>query len=117
MNTLSWSAAMVSNAPDLETAAIRNYWEHRLVRAALVETSRRQPIRTAYEIGAGYGRLSCVLREFAAQVVVFERDRGLLMKGQGLNPEVNFVPIQHVGRIPAQDSSAQFAMTFTVLQH
>jgi len=117
MNTLPWSAAMVSNAGDFATAAIRNYWEQRMVRDAVAQAHQRKPIHTAYEIGAGYGRMTRVLAETARKVVAFERDPELLAKGQRLNPDLSFVAIQDLGRIPTEDGSAEFAMTFTVLQH
>ena len=117
MDRIPWTPAMVSNAGDFATAAIRNYWEHRLVREAMVVAAAHQPIRVAYDIGTGYGRMTRVLAEFANQVIGFERDPSLLAKGRILNPDVVFVPIQHVGAIPAEDGSADFALTFTVLQH
>src|SRR5262249_40909516 len=41
----------------------------------------------------------------------------LLAQGQLLNPDLIFVPIRSLREIPAEDASADFAMTFTVLQH
>jgi SAM-dependent methyltransferase len=108
---------MVSNAPNLEAAAMRAYWEHRSVREALALAAESHPIRVAYELGAGYGRMSRVLAECARRVVAFERDSALLAKGRILNPDLAFAPIKNLGDIPAKDGSADFALTFTVLQH
>jgi SAM-dependent methyltransferase len=114
---LAWSPATVSNALTFETAAIRNYWEHRLVREALAVAAACCPINVAYELAAGYGRMTRVLAEFANRVVAFERDRWLLARGRDLNPDLVFVHIRRLDTIPADDGSADFAMTFTVLQH
>ncbi len=117
MEPMQWTPAMVSNAPGPEAAAIRNYWEHRLVREGLVAAAAREPIHVAYEVGAGYGRMTRVLAEFAEKVVAFERDLGLLAKGRALNPDIAFVPISSLANLPAEAASANFALTFTVLQH
>jgi SAM-dependent methyltransferase len=114
---LPWTPATVSNAQAPETAAIRNYWEHRLVREAAALASKRHPVNVAYELGAGYGRVARVLAEFAGRVVAFERDPKLLAVGRALNPDVEFVDVQKLGDIPAKDDSADFMLTFTVLQH
>lgn len=111
-----WTAQMVSNAGDAEAAAIRNYWEQKLVRKALTVASGRQPIRVAYDIGAGYGRLSRVLAEFGS-VVAFERDPHLVARARVLNPDIQFVQVERLTALPVETASADFAMTCTVLQH
>jgi SAM-dependent methyltransferase len=117
MTVLQWNPAMVSNAPSLEAAAIRNYWEQRLIREAVGVAAERTSVRLAYDVGAGYGRLACVLTEFAKRVVAFERNAGLLGRGRSLNPDVHFIPVETLAQLPADDASGEFAMTFTVLQH
>jgi SAM-dependent methyltransferase len=117
MNSLGWTGQMVSNAADVEAAAIRNYWEHRLVREATAMAAARVPIRVAFDVGAGYGRMARVLAEFAAQVTAFERDPTLLAKGRLLNPDIRFVPVRTLAPLPAESRAGEFALTFTVLQH
>ncbi|MCI0637437.1 MAG: class I SAM-dependent methyltransferase [Gemmataceae bacterium] len=117
MSAIPWTPEMVSNALGYDEAAIRNYLEHRLVREATGVAVTDRPIRVAYDVGAGYGRLACVLTEFAANVVAFERDARLLGKGRLLNPNVTFIPVSSLTALPAQSASGDFALTFTVLQH
>lgn len=114
---LNWTAGMVSNTGGLEAAAVRNYLEQTLVREVLTLATAGQSVRVALDVGAGYGRLSRVLREFAPRVLALERDRRLLGLGQALNPEVEFVPVTSLDKLPLTDSAADLAMTFTVLQH
>jgi SAM-dependent methyltransferase len=108
---------MVSNAGTVAAAAIRNYWEQGLVREALSLASARAPIQVAYDVGAGFGRMARVLAEFATKVVAFERDAQLLATGRMLNPDITFVPVTSLTKLPVASASAQFALTFTVLQH
>lgn len=114
---LPWDARMVSDSGGLEAAAIRNYWEQRLVREMLSIARARRLASVAVDVGSGFGRLSCVLQEFAATVVAVERDRRLVQLGQALNPGVQFMSIESLDRLPLRDNSADLAMTFTVLQH
>lgn len=108
---------MVSDSGGFEAAAIRNYLEQRLVREALTVAKARRQASVAIDVGAGFGRLSCVLEEFASRVVAMERDAGLRGWGQALNPSVQFVPIATLDRLPLPDGVADVALTFTVLQH
>jgi SAM-dependent methyltransferase len=108
---------MVSNSGGLEAAAIRNYLEQRLVREALTFAKTRRTPSVAIDVGAGFGRLSCVLEEFAARVVAVERGPRLRGLGQVLNPSVQFAPIAALDRLPLHDGVADLALTFTVLQH
>jgi len=73
--------------------------------------------QVAYDVGSGFGRIACVLAEFATKVVAFERDAQLLAKGRTLNPDITFVPVTSLSKLPVASASAQFALTFTVLQH
>ncbi len=117
VRAIPWVSEMVSNASGYEAAAVRNYWEHRLVREALAVAAGRAPIRVAYDVGAGYGRMARVLAEFALEVVAFERDPDLLVKGRALNPDIVFRPVVSLQALPAESASADVALTFTVLQH
>jgi SAM-dependent methyltransferase len=113
---LRWHAGMVSDARTIETLAIRNYLEQRLVREALAFAGV-QPLTVAIDVGAGYGRMACVLAEFAARVIAIERDPQLLQIGSALNPAVEFVPITALDQLPLAHGAATLALTFTVLQH
>src|SRR5262249_294059 len=97
MGVLRWTPIMVANPVSPAAAGVRNYWEHRLVREAVRLAAAHWPIRVAYDFGAGYGRMARVLAEFAERVVGFERDRGLVALGKDLNPDIDFVRIEHLG--------------------
>jgi SAM-dependent methyltransferase len=114
---LRWNAQMVSNSGGAEAAAIRNYLEQRLVREALAVARAHRPAVVALDVGAGFGRLSCVLAEFAPRVIAVERDPQLRQLGQTLNPAIGFIAIPSLDRLPLADASADLALTFTVLQH
>jgi len=114
---LRWDARMVSDSGRAESAAIRNYLEQSLVREVLAIARTQRPATVALDVGAGFGRLSCVLAEFAPRVVAVERDPRLLAIGQALNPAVEFISVASLERLPLPDGSANLVLTFTVLQH
>jgi SAM-dependent methyltransferase len=114
---LAWNAKMVSDSGGAEAAAVRNYLEQRLVREALTLAQFHRPATVAVDVGAGFGRLSCVLAEFAPRVIAAERDPGLRAIGQTLNPGVEFLAVEALDRLPLADGVAELALTFTVLQH
>jgi SAM-dependent methyltransferase len=96
---------------------IRAYLEQRDLRAILRLVLDSRPIPTACDIGSGYGRMSLVLSEFAAQVIGFERQPEILQQAKKLIPSVQFRPIEKITTLPANDNAFQLALTFTVLQH
>jgi len=112
----SWRFEEVS---DISGAAssLRNYLEQRDVRRCLETASQERAIRSAADVGCGYGRLTPVLGEFAARVAGFEREEALLALARRLQPRVEWAAIPDLSSLPAPDGAFDFAMTFTVLQH
>ena len=98
-------------------ALLRNYLEQRDVRAYLQQAAVRTRIRRAYDIGCGFGRLTPVLAESAAEVVGFEREGPLIQTARRLLPDLTFEQVVTLEQLPAGDASAEFVLTFTVLQH
>jgi len=99
------------------SALIRNYLEQRDVRAYLQRAAAHGPIRRAYDIGAGFGRLTPVLTEVAADVVGFEREAALADVARALVPAARFEQVATLESLPVGDASADVVLTFTVLQH
>jgi SAM-dependent methyltransferase len=95
---------------------VRTYIEQEDVRRHLRAVSERRPLHAVADVGAGYGRMSLVLREFS-NVVAFERNEAFVRQGQFLQPNVDFRGIQSLSALPAAAGEFDFAMTFTVLQH
>ena len=98
-------------------ALLRNYLEQRDVRAYLHKAAAHTPIHRAYDIGSGFGRLTPVLSEAAAEVVGFEREASLVATARTLLPDLRFELVPTLEHLPAESSSAEFILTFTVLQH
>jgi SAM-dependent methyltransferase len=98
-------------------ALLRNYLEQRDVRSYLHKAAAHTPIQRAYDIGSGFGRLTPVLCEAAAEVVGFEREASLVATAKYLLPDLRFELVPTLERLPAAASSAEFVLTFTVLQH
>jgi SAM-dependent methyltransferase len=98
-------------------ALLRNYLEQRDVREYLQRAQRITPITRAYDVGCGFGRLTPVLSELASVVIGFEREASLLATARDLLPSLEFVEVATLETLPAPDASAEFVMTFTVLQH
>jgi SAM-dependent methyltransferase len=71
----------------------------------------------ACDIGCGFGRLTPVLTECAERVVGFEREAALLRIARALQPTVQFREIEELQQLPAEPSSFDLALVFTVLQH
>jgi SAM-dependent methyltransferase len=99
------------------TALLRNYLEQRDVRAYVQEAAARHAIHRAYDVGCGFGRLTPVLFEIAPEVVGFEREAALVETARRLVPDLRFEHVATLERLPAPDASADFVLTFTVLQH
>ena len=101
---MNWTAAMVSDT-DIPAAAIRNYLEQSLVRQVLGEVTKGDKFGAIADVGAGYGRLSCVLQEFSDNVFAIEREAELRRIGNSLNPNVVFLPVETLSNIPLVDAS------------
>jgi SAM-dependent methyltransferase len=112
----SWTPADVVDAAG-PPALLRNYLEQRDVRSYLHKAAAHTPIHRAYDIGCGFGRLTPVLCEAAAEVVGFEREASLVATARALLPDLRFELVSTLGSLPAAASSAEFVLTFTVLQH
>ena len=65
-------------------ALLRNYLEQRDVMSYLHKAAAHTPIHRAYDIGSGFGRLTPVLCEAAAEVVGFEREASLVATAKSL---------------------------------
>ena len=98
-------------------ALLRNYLEQRDVRGYLQRAVSKTPIAVAYDVGCGFGRLTPVLSEQAATVVGFEREAALLATARVLLPALDFRQVPSLESLPVADHTAQFVLTFTVLQH
>jgi ubiquinone/menaquinone biosynthesis C-methylase UbiE len=98
-------------------ALLRNYLEQRDVRDHLTRASLGGAIKTAYDVGCGFGRLTPVLAEQAERVIGFEREASLIEMARRLLPDYEFVQVASLERLPVTDAIAQFVMAFTVLQH
>ena len=111
-----WSLEEVSNAWG-PGASRRNYLERRDLRRALTLANAALPIRSACEIGAGYGRLTMVLPEFATESIGFEREETLLEAARRTIDDVEFIQTPDLRKLKAEDGAFDFVYTFTVLQH
>jgi len=98
-------------------ALLRNYLEQRDVRTYLHKAAAHTPVHRAYDVGSGFGRLTPVLSEVAADVVGFEREASLVATARTLLPDLRFELVPTLEHLPAEPSSAEFILTFTVLQH
>jgi SAM-dependent methyltransferase len=111
-----WTSAEVVDVTGPEFA-VRTYIEQSEVRRYLQRIAEREPLQQICDIGAGYGRMCLVLKEFCDRVVAFERDADLVAKGSFLQPDVEFHRVDSLEALPACDGEFDFALTFTVLQH
>lgn len=112
----TWTQDHVVDASGADLV-IRTYLEQAEVRRYLAHAARKTTLASACDVGAGYGRMSCVLREFCDRVVAVERDPALAAAGSHLLPTVEFRPLGALTSLPAADGEFDFALTFTVLQH
>ncbi len=111
-----WSFEEVSDIGGA-ASSVRNYLEQSGVRRCLGAAVKERPIRAAADVGCGYGRLTMVLKEFAARVAGFEREESLLAEARRLQPGIEWTAISDLASLPAPAGAFDFAMTFTVLQH
>jgi SAM-dependent methyltransferase len=115
MDRLVWTPTEVVDV-DGPRAMLRAYLEQRDVRA-LLATRHRSQVPAACDIGCGFGRLTSLLGEFAATVVGFEREPGLVAMARALMPDLEVRAIDRLSSLPAPDASFDIGLVFTVLQH
>lgn len=96
---------------------VRTYLEQADLRSWLHRVAGLTEIRRAADVGAGYGRLTPVLTEFAEQVVAFEREPHFVADIQRFQPQVEAFQVPALTTLPTPDEMFQFVLTFTVLQH
>lgn len=111
-----WSHAKVVDTSGT-ALIIRTYLEQMDVRRHLADVSRCLPITAACDVGAGYGRLSVVLTEFAHEVVAFERESAFVADARRFLPQIDFRQVETLADLPVDSHVFQFVLTFTVLQH
>ena len=87
-----------------------NYYDRQTLRKIVAPLD----IRSACEIGCGYGRLTMVLKEFANSVVGFERDIGLCGMPGSYFPDIKFTKVTSIDNLTG---NFDLTMTHTLLQH
>ncbi len=110
-----WQQQHVVDVRDAAFAA-RTYREHQDVRM-LMSSVLAERVPLACEVGAGYGRMTVVLTEFADSVIGFERERHFVDEATALLPGIRFVHVDTLTALPVQSASVDFVLTFTALQH
>lgn len=111
-----WQQHHVVDVRDAAFAA-RTYLEHRDLRQVLAEALGSRPVNRACEFGAGFGRVTPVLTEFASSVYGYEREPAFVTEARALFPNISFEQVPSLSRVPAPDASFDVVLTFTVLQH
>ncbi|WP_136417619.1 class I SAM-dependent methyltransferase [Herbaspirillum sp. ST 5-3] len=111
-----WQQQHVVDVRDAAFAA-RTYREHADVRALIRNAVGAWRFQSACEVGAGFGRMTVVLTEFADRVTGFEREAHFVEEATRLLPNINFVQVGSLQELPAATASMDFVLTFTVLQH
>lgn len=111
-----WQSTHVVDVRDAVFAA-RTYCEHRDLRALLTETLGGRRLASACEFGAGFGRMTPVLTEFADSVAGFEREAHFVAEAQPLFPDISFHQVEQLYDVPSRDGCFDLVLTFTVLQH
>ena len=116
MERLVWTPNEVVDV-DGPRAMLRAYLEQRDVRELCASVTGASRFASACDVGCGFGRLTPVLTEFADRVVGFEREPGLLKIARSLQPSIEFRALDALTGLPAEDSSFDLSLVFTVLQH
>lgn len=111
-----WKAREVS-ASQMPELNVRTYLEQRSIRQFLNKIVQEMPIRTAADIGCGYGRLTMVLGEYAKEVFGYEREIKLAKIAAALLPDVQIGMTKTLANLPCVGKIFDFAMFFTVLSH
>jgi SAM-dependent methyltransferase len=112
----TWSVDEIVDVQGAELV-VRTYIEQSELRRYLTRVAARRPLSRVSDIGAGYGRMSQVMKEFCDSVVAFERESELVSLGSFLLPSVQYRQIHSLERLPAREGEFDFALSFTVLQH
>lgn len=112
MTTL-WRAQDVLGV-DLPEHTVRTYLEQQDIRRILARVGH---VEVAADVGAGFGRLTPVLREFADDVAAFEREAEMVEVGMRLLPWAAWYHIASLDRLPCANGLFDLVLTFTVLQH
>jgi SAM-dependent methyltransferase len=110
-----WQQQLVVDVRDAAFAA-RTYLEQQDVRA-LIGTVVAGRVPLACDVGAGYGRMSVVLTEFADAVIGIERERHFVEEASALLPAIRFVQVDALTTLPVHSVAVDLVLTFTVLQH
>jgi SAM-dependent methyltransferase len=97
--------------------ALRTYLEQTDVRSMISRAAGERPLAAACEIGAGYGRMTVVLSEFADLVVGIEREPHFVRESTHLLPALRFVQVGSLGELPVRAAALDLVLTFTALQH
>lgn len=113
---VAWHPQHVVDVRDAVFAA-RTYLEHRDLRLLLSELLGGRTVGNACEFGAGLGRMTPLLTEFAASVTGFEREPEFVAQTRPLFPSITFENVVSLERVPVPDHSFDLVLTFTVLQH
>lgn len=111
-----WQQRHVVDVRDAAFAA-RTYYEQRDLRGLLTSQLSSVSLAAACEFGAGFGRMTPILAEFAPVVTGFEREPEFVAEATSLYPHISFVPVASLDQVPAVDAAFDLALTFTVLQH
>jgi SAM-dependent methyltransferase len=111
-----WQQQHVVDVRDAAFAA-RTYLEHRDLRQVLTQALGSRAVTHACEFGAGFGRVTPVLTEYASSVTGFEREAAFVAEAQSLFPHISFSRVASLAHVPAPDASFDLVLTFTVLQH
>ncbi len=94
---------------------VRTYLEHSALRNILAALPEK--MHKAAELGAGYGRMAVVLKEFSNEVHAYERESDFINIGRRLIPQVSFVSVNSLADIPVETNFFDLLLTFTCLQH
>jgi ubiquinone/menaquinone biosynthesis C-methylase UbiE len=95
--------------------SLRVYYDHKLLRDILYGVR----LGRVLDFGCGYGRLTCVLSEFADEVIGIDVNKTMIeMAKDSYRDWKNIAFYSYDGvKIPAPDKLFELTMTFTVLQH
>ena len=111
-----WQQQHVVDVRDAAFAA-RTYLEHRDVRALIDRALGGRRVPVGCEVGAGYGRMTVLLTEYADRVIGIEREPHFVQEAARLLPAVHFVNVGGLAPLPLKTAAVDLFLTFTVLQH